>query len=522
MPLNTMGWVAEPSPISPLKDLRHELGLGWLGAKRDDELSGLLGGTKVRKLDVLLAQPPFCDAPGWASTGALGSGHLVTLATAADELGRRLHAITFWQDPSPAVRHKLAYTAARAERIDYGHTRVGMALRWPSCVLGGTRRGLPVIKPGASLAEGVVGVALGALELAAQIKAGLLPEPDRVVVAYGSGGTAAGLALGLSAAGLKTRVHAVAAAERWLTSERRLMQLINAGRALMAKAGIGDPIPAPITIDRSALGRGYTHETAESTRWVARLNPALPLEPVYSGKAMAALARCAPQWRGEKVLLWVTPGRDVPVPADDSWQEQLPRRLRRRLDQPVRWRRRRFVLGGAAATGAIMLGVRLTGYPDWPGWDGGVLSEWEAHVLLACVRALLPPAQVDESLARAAVVAIDRYVASLPQWGRLELHAALASVEHGTTPLTLRWSRLTEQPADQAEDYLRTLGDRGGLQRQLYRGVRDLVMLGHYQQPATWPALKYEGPLVKQHKRPTWYDGMAAPSGEAPPGWTPV
>jgi 1-aminocyclopropane-1-carboxylate deaminase/D-cysteine desulfhydrase-like pyridoxal-dependent ACC family enzyme len=52
-------------------------------------------------------------------------------------------------------------------------------------------------------------------ELVAQVRAGLLPEPDWVVVPLGSGGTCVGLAAGLH--GLKTKVLAVATVE-WVFS----------------------------------------------------------------------------------------------------------------------------------------------------------------------------------------------------------------------------------------------------------------------------------------------------------------
>ena len=47
------------------------------------------------------------------------------------------------------------------------------------------------------------------LEIAAQVEDGSLPEPAHAVVPVGTGGTAAGLALGFQLAGLRTRVVGV-------------------------------------------------------------------------------------------------------------------------------------------------------------------------------------------------------------------------------------------------------------------------------------------------------------------------
>jgi D-cysteine desulfhydrase len=71
--LPSLGWVKTPSPVTSLPDLAKHLRLGALTVKRDDELDALHGGNKARKLDVLLATPPFKDAPAWASLGAIGS-----------------------------------------------------------------------------------------------------------------------------------------------------------------------------------------------------------------------------------------------------------------------------------------------------------------------------------------------------------------------------------------------------------------------------------------------------------------
>ena len=69
--LPSLGWVKTPSPVTSLPDLGKHLRLGALSVKRDDELDALHGGNKARKLDVLLATPPFKDAPAWASLGAI-------------------------------------------------------------------------------------------------------------------------------------------------------------------------------------------------------------------------------------------------------------------------------------------------------------------------------------------------------------------------------------------------------------------------------------------------------------------
>jgi D-cysteine desulfhydrase len=511
--LPRLGWVAGPTPVTPLHDLAAGLGLGWLGAKRDDALPGLFGGSKVRKLDFLLAAAPWAAAEAWASAGAIGSGQLVALTAAAERLGRRLEALVFWEPLSAGVEEHLAFIASGPTSLAYRRSRLTLALRDPRVLIGRTHRGRPVVPPGASAPAGLAGMVRAGLELAVQVAAGELPAPDRVVVALGSGGTAAGLALGLGLGGLSsTVVHAVAAVERPLASHGRLRSLVEATRRWLVAAGVYAAGPAaPIRIDRRRVGPGYGAPTPESLAACARV-PSLPLEPVYSGKALASVLGGALP-RGERVLFWVTPHRAGPLPVDPDWRDRLPPALRRRLtavDRP----RRRFVLLGVAGLTAVALGHRLTGYDALP--PGLVLASWEGNVLRAAAEALLPPAPAPYDGVPAA---IDRYVAALPRSLRREIHMLLSALEHGTL-LDLHVDRLTRLEPAAREHFLSTLAARGGLQRQMYRGVRDLCMLGYYQDPTTWPALGYPGPMVSRERRPDAYDALRAPDGTPPPGWS--
>lgn len=513
--LPRLGWVAEPSPVRELGAVGQALGLTWLGIKEDHQLSALCGGTKVRKLDYLLAAEPWVSAEAWASCGALGSGHLRTLAAAADALDRRFAATCFWQEPTPDVLRTLAATALGAASLRYHHGRVSMALRQPGLIWGRRRGAAIVVPPGATCATGVLGLVRAGLELAVQIDAGALPVPDSVVVPLGTGGTAAGLALGLGLAGLPTRVLAVAATERVFTGRAAFDRLLRRTGELLFGLGL-ETTPAPVMIIRHFVGPGYGRASEASTAAVAQLaSHGVRLEPIYSGKAMAWLL--AHPTAGSRVLFWSTPARPAPEPESDAWRERLPKALRARLRDPARFRRRRLIVGGAAALSVAAIGLRVSGYPAWPAWPGRSLAVWEAHVVRAAAEALLPASASDDAALDRVAVNVDAYVATLPASVRRELHAAFALIEHGT-PMSFRWRRLTDQEPAERAAHLETLALRGGLQRQLYRGVRDLVMLGFYQQPGTWPAIGYGGPTVDGSERPDPYQRLVAPAGALPRG----
>lgn len=526
------GWLSEPTPITPLPHIAAALGLDHLAVKRDDLCGPLHGGTKVRKLDLLLAAPPFSDADGWIAVGGIGSGNVVAATAAAVELGREAHAHLFWTPVSAGVLDNLAFTASNTASITFYRSRVALALRSPALVLSPAPvvAGVPAIPPGATTPLAMVGLVRAALELRDQIQAGELPEPERIYVPLGSGGIAAGLSVGLAFAGLTSRVVAVGVVERALSPASRFRGLQRALIALLEARGLGPvPRPAPLIIERAQLGRGYAHPTAGSLAACEMMAAeGITLEPVYTGKAMAGLladaARSAGARRG-RVLLWQS-ARRGPLPHDEAWRDRLPPPLARRLADPGgadRSRRRAFIALGAGAA-AVILGARFFGgYPALPSFQGAVLSAREAHIIVAAAEALLPPEATAEQ--RAEIPArVDRYLMGMPERTLREVHAMLLLIEHGSTPLGGRLRRLTRLEPAEREAYLSGLEARGGLLAQAYRGIRDLILLGYWQQPSTWPAIGYGGPQVPldydprgplRREFPT-YDAMVAKRGALP------
>jgi D-cysteine desulfhydrase len=336
--------------------------------------------------------------------------------------------------------------------------------------------------------------------------------------------------MGLVLGGLRTTVAAVAVVERLLATRGRLRALERALRAELSLAGIdAPPGPLPIVLDHDHLGLGYAHPTAEALAACAALaTEGIGLEPVYTGKAMAALLADARRLGLREVVFWNTVRRG-PLPHDSDWRDRLPASLRRRLEAPPSGRiTRRRVLVTLGGTAAVALAVRISGYPPLPGWRGAVLAPWEAHVLHAASEALLgdaaTPAQLAEIPAR-----VDRYLTGMPASVKREALVMLAFVEHATTPLGRSLHRFTLLGAPAREAFLAGLEARGGVTSQAYRALRDLCVLGLYQQPSTWPALGYEGPRQplsydpRGPERWSWpaYDALLAPAGVLPRGAAP-
>ena len=525
-----LGWAALPSPVTELADLARAIGAKSLWVKRDDQLEPLYGSTKVRKLDYVLATPPLDVATTLHAVGAVGSGNLVALTAAAALQEKRLHAHVFWTPFSESATENLRFIASGAAEITYYGSRTTLALRRPSLLLSSKSRGEVVVPTGATSPRGMLGLVRGGMELAAQVRAGDLPEPDCVYVAFGSGGTAVGLSMGLALGGLTCRVIAVSAVERALSLDVWASALSRGVARELATLGI-DPVPEPrpMRLDHAHLGRAYAVATNASKQACVRLAEAgLSIEPAYTGKAMAALFADAKRGPLGHVLFWNTCRRG-PLPFDEDWKDKLPPALSARLargGKPLVTRRTLLAFGAALVGGSVAL--RLTGYADLPDWNGTVLSAREAILLRAAADVLLTEDLGDGVLSEVPI-RIDRYLVGMSTNTIRDVHGLLALIEHGTTLLGGGWSRFTELDREAREAFLASLQDRGGLLSQAYRGLRDLVMLGCYQQPATWESIGYEGPRVGLSYDPSgparmaWphYDALVAPEGALPKAHLP-
>lgn len=308
-----LGWADTPTPLDPAPGLAAAIGLDELLCKRDDQSGPIRGGTKVRKLDMLLADPRFRDAPSWASVGAVGSSHLLALADAAELLDRELHAYVFWTPVSEGVSESYRALRAGPTRLYTTANRPTLALRWPRALTGPTVGGVPVVPAGGTDPVGTVGTVRAGLELVAQLDALSAdePRPTRLYIAVGSGGAAAGISIGLGLAGVPVEVHAVATVERVFLSRRRLERLQrDAVRLIFGAAGPPAGFaPADVRIRRSFLGRGYGQTTPDSSRCAGLLQAhGLPGEPIYTGKALACLERDACEGEVRRAVFWMTAG----------------------------------------------------------------------------------------------------------------------------------------------------------------------------------------------------------------------
>ena len=318
-----------------------------LWVKREDLAGRRYGGNKVRKLEFLLAAAQQQRAHWLLTLGGFGSNHVLATAIYGGALGMRVAAVLFPQplvEPArPYVRHNLLAGVAAGLQPQICRSYAGLAWAFPRAYLrlrsaaradGGNLR---YICGGGSNGIGTLGWWSGGLEIAQQIAAGLAPRFDAVYVALGSGGTTAGLRLGLGSACQELVAVRVVP---WPLSTQAAVQRLS-GQALQQVAralGLRFSLAAfpSLRIDPRFLGGGYGHGTAAAQQALAQAaDLGLRLDPTYTAKAFAALWADAKagRLRGKRVLFVHTYNGRAPVGGDDARGLQaLPAWLASQLD----------------------------------------------------------------------------------------------------------------------------------------------------------------------------------------------
>jgi 1-aminocyclopropane-1-carboxylate deaminase/D-cysteine desulfhydrase-like pyridoxal-dependent ACC family enzyme len=312
---------AGPTPVLRLDVPGERTGELWV--KRDDLTSPLYGGNKVRKLEYLLADALRADAGRLITTGVVGSHHCLATAVHGRRVGLPTSLVLFPQPMTPHARHVAALNEAWADEIRLCNTFatqpfVEAALRWRR------RKDRPYVIPGGgSNALGALGYVGGALELSEQVARGDSPRPGTIVVAAGTLGTVAGLAVGAALTNVADRIMGVRIVPSAIANVWSLARLVEGSIRLLADAGVPAP-EARGVMDRIDLvgryvGDGYGHPTeagARSTSWFEARK--LTLDPTYTAKTAAAALDRVAQATDDVVLYWHTLSSTDPRPEEGA------------------------------------------------------------------------------------------------------------------------------------------------------------------------------------------------------------
>ncbi|WP_435341726.1 D-cysteine desulfhydrase [Klebsiella quasipneumoniae] len=281
--------IGAPTPLEYLPRLSDHLGRE-IFIKRDDTTPLAMGGNKLRKLEFLAADALREGADTLITAGAVQSNHVRQTAAVAAKLG--LHCVALLENPI-GTRAENYLSNGNRLLLDLFNTQIEMcdALTDPAAQLDELATRIEaqgyrpyVIPVGGSNALGALGYVESALEIAQQCEDAV--EISSVVVASGSAGTHAGLAVGLEQLMPQAELIGVTvsrAVADQLPKVVALQQAVANSLELQAKADI------ILWDDYFAPGYGTPNEEGmAAVKLLAQLEGIL-LDPVYTGKAMAGL-----------------------------------------------------------------------------------------------------------------------------------------------------------------------------------------------------------------------------------------
>ena len=293
-----------PTPVYRVDALSNERRELWL--KDDGSVHPEYGGNKVRKLELVLPRALAKGARRVVTMGAAGSHQVLATALFAKKLGLETVAVLCPQPWSEHAEQTLSASHALGIEVHVAGSMTALA----PLALRVRRRGDYLIAPGGSSITGTLGYLRAAGELADQITAGLVPEPDLIVAPLGSGGTVAGLLAGVLREGLRSRVMGVEVA-----IPSRLGRALVLGLALgvtRRDGGSAGPVrlSRQLVVDGSELGAGYAHATPRGDHAMQVAEKAgLSLDPTYTAKTFAKVLELLESPNPEipsRILYWHT------------------------------------------------------------------------------------------------------------------------------------------------------------------------------------------------------------------------
>ena len=304
--------ILAPTPLHRLDRLSSDLGLDvWM--KRDDLTGFALGGNKGRKLEYLIAEALAQDADTVVTCGSAQSNFIRHLAAACAMHG--LHCA--------AVVMELPYDAPAGKPVGK-HLRGSGGNVILDDILGAELRMYPdgdwdalfaemdkLVLEKEELGKNVYRIPVGGssplgayafYQAAAELNAGPF---DWIISATSSGSTQTGLTYAFE--GTNTNVLGIACdPEPEIAND-----FAEIGRGLADLLGVPPLSADDFAIDFLSVGAGYgivTKESEHAIQLMAR-REGIFLDPIYSGKAFAALIRLAETRAIEgRVLFWHTGG----------------------------------------------------------------------------------------------------------------------------------------------------------------------------------------------------------------------
>lgn len=331
-----------PTPAGKLDNLGFEN----LWIKREDKSSPVYGGNKIRKLEFILGEAGKRKTNHIITFGGIGTHHGLATAIFCKQLGVKCTLLLFRQPVTEGVKKNLLllnkFNAEMIYKATLWNTVVSYFLleriKHPRAYF---------VYAGGSSPEGTIGYVNAAFELKEQIRRGEIPHPEIIICPLGSGGTLAGLALGLQLAGLQIKLTGVRVTGSRLgpfpactqrTVANQMKQTYNYLRQRSHR--LPDISTRPPEILHNYFGDGYGVPTNAGRRvsHLMKQKEGITLDTTYTSKAFAAVNDyCHMQAEGAgPVLYWHTYNSvDLTDQANSTDYRKLPEPLQRFITRAV-------------------------------------------------------------------------------------------------------------------------------------------------------------------------------------------
>jgi L-cysteate sulfo-lyase len=309
-----LGLAQLPTPLEPMKRLTDYLGGPRLWVKREDATGIGFGGNKLRKLDYLLSEALSNGADTIVSGGIVQSNSQRQVAAVAAKLGIACHLAVYHGrlDP-PTPEYKTSGNAflnrlfgAQLHDVPWTGDR-NAAIRALASELEAKGRNPYCVPYGASNILGAIAYATTISEIDSQATAQGC-NPVAIVHASGSAGTQSGLIVGASIAMPCVRIVGI---DIDAEPDRVRADVATFARGASNLLDVSfDEASVEVVAGHAGPAYGVPHAaTIEAIRLAGQLE-ALPLDPVYTGKALAGLIALIREgrWRKEEDVVFVHTG----------------------------------------------------------------------------------------------------------------------------------------------------------------------------------------------------------------------
>lgn len=235
--------------------------------------------------------------------------HVLATAMHAHRLGIHTKAVRWQHEMHDVAREVEALARSLCETVEWSANPVsGLARAYGHRIR--SRKRVRWIPPGGTSPLGILGHVNAGLELAEQIAHSALPRPSSVVLPLGTGGTTAGVALGLLIAGVDTVVTGVRVVPRIAGRRGRVLRLVRSTAKLIeryARESLAHMPAERIQVIHEMYGGAYgrPHAMGREAARILEEQTGVRLDATYSAKAFAAALALAR--RGEPMtLFWLT------------------------------------------------------------------------------------------------------------------------------------------------------------------------------------------------------------------------